>query len=111
VTPRRAYRTGLLIAAGLAIAASTFLTTIGAWLVGSLWRIVAAVVAYGTWLLRPAPRAARVSGASGLIPLLVFLTWEGGLFYLPAALALVVAQAWMPATPKPAPQSRGTGSG
>jgi hypothetical protein len=111
VNSRRAYRTGLLIAVELVIAASRFLAALGAWLVGSLWLFVATAVAFGMWLLHPSRRAVRLILAGALVPLLILLTWEGGLFYIPAALALVVAQSCGPGTPKPVPQLRGTGSG
>ena len=97
--PRTASATALWIAGILTVAASLFLTMVGAALVGALWLVVATLIAWAGWALRHTPSAVRVILSAALIPLLVLLTWEGGLFFVPAALALVVANACSPSRP------------
>lgn len=103
--PSATTRVLMALSASLTVAASVALMALGAWLVGSLWLVVATTVATGIWTLRPASRTTRVILAGGLVPLLVVLTWEGGLFYVPAAVALVIAQVFTPPTRKPVPHS------
>ena len=43
------------------------------------------------------PRTLRAVLSLGLIPLFVILAWEGGLFFIPSAMALIVAHGWEPA--------------
>jgi len=76
-----------------ALAEASILTLVGsrAWPVALGWAGAAAAV--GLLGLATRRRGLRVFGAACLPPLLVLLTWEGGLFFVPASLALLVAAA------------------
>lgn len=82
------------VAASLALAGIVFLVAIGASLIGTVWFAVTALVAAGTWALRGTPRWLRILLAAALVPALVILTFEGGLFFVPAAFALALAHTW-----------------
>ena len=97
--PRTPSATALWIAGILTVAASVFLTMVGAALVGALWLVIATLIAWAGWGLRHTPSAVRVILSGALVPLLVLLTWEGGLFFVPAAITLVVANACSPSRP------------
>jgi hypothetical protein len=57
-----------------------------------------AVVVFGSaWRLLSEHHRLRLAIASAAVPILVVLTWEGGLFLLPAALVAVAAT--LPAAP------------
>lgn len=75
---------------GAGIAAMAALTGGDAWPLAVGW--VVAGAALGLVWLAAAPRA-RAYGAGALLVALVALTWEGGLFLLPAALAALVLSA------------------
>jgi hypothetical protein len=53
------------------------------------WLLAIALV---TWIWSRVPAVARIALALVLVPLCVVLTWEGGLFFLPAAIALAVLE-------------------
>lgn len=79
------------VAIGLALAAVVLLTVAGAPLVAALWLPVIAVIAGIDVALRDRlPPTVRVLLAFALVAGLVLLTWEGGLFFVPAAFALAV---------------------
>ena len=63
------------------------------WLVVA-WGVAALVIAFGARVVR-APLA-RAAVCAALVPLCVLLTFEGGLFFLPAVVALLLAtlQQW-----------------
>jgi hypothetical protein len=63
------------------------------WLVVA-WGVAALVLAFGARVVRGP--LARVALCATLIPLCVLLTFEGGLFFLPAAVVLLLAavQEW-----------------
>jgi hypothetical protein len=62
----------------------------GAWPLLVLWLLAIALV---TWVWSRVPPVVRVALALVLLPLCVLFTWEGGLFFLPAALALFMLEA------------------
>ena len=97
--PRTPSATALWIAGILTVAASVFLTMVGAALVRALWLVITTLIAWAGWGLRHTPSAVRVILSGALVPLLVLLTWEGGLFFVPAAITLVVANACSPSRP------------
>lgn len=94
--PRTAAGVAAWAAGVLAVAGVVFLSAVGAVVVGALWLPVAALAGWGARVLRHAPGPLRVILAASLIPLLALLTWEGGLFFVPAAIALVLASACAP---------------
>jgi hypothetical protein len=78
----RALPTGLVVAACIAIVSlvgSDSLPLVAGWLVGAL--VIGAL-----WTALP---RLRLTLSIALLPLCVLLTWEGGLFFLPAAVALL----------------------
>jgi hypothetical protein len=80
------------IALVLFIAAEvTILLTVGwqAWWLVVAWGIAGLVLALGARSVRPP--LARVVICAALVPLCVVLTFEGGLFFVPAAAALLLA--------------------
>ncbi len=97
--PRSAPATAAWIAGLLTVAAVVLLAAVGSALVAGFWLVVAAAITWAGWALRSLPRAIRMVLATALVPILVLLTWEGGLFLVPAAIALVVASACTPSHP------------
>ena len=77
---------GLFVAAEVAIVAAVGWEALG---LAAFWLVGAAVVWAGAHLVRA--RLVRVAACAGLIAGCVVLTFEGGLFFLPAALVLLVA--------------------
>jgi hypothetical protein len=78
------------IAALLAAAACVFIfAAVGpeSWPLVLIWLGVCLLVG---WLWHALP-ALRLALAVALLPLCVLFTWEGGLFFLPSAVALLVA--------------------
>ena len=61
-----------------------------AWPLLVLWLLAIALV---SWIWSRAPSGMRIALALLLVPLCVLLTWEGGFFFAPAALALLVLEA------------------
>jgi hypothetical protein len=60
----------------------------GGWPLVAGWLPASVIVGFLWSRLTPTWRLAL---AFGLIPLCVLLTWEGGLFFVPAAIALIIA--------------------
>jgi hypothetical protein len=92
VSPRpiAAVAPALLWVAG--VLALPLLTGGAAWPLALGWAAVGGVLVLLWRALAATPRARTWIGA-GLIPVLVLLTWEGGLFLVPAAVAGVVVSA------------------
>ncbi len=61
-----------------------------AWPLLVLWLLAIALV---SWIWSRAPSGLRIALALLLVPLCVIFTWEGGLFFAPAALAFLVLEA------------------
>jgi hypothetical protein len=80
------------VAMGLFVAAEVAILAVvgweGVWLAAA-WGVGALVVASGVRAVRSS--IARVSICAALVPLCVVLTFEGGLFFVPAAVALLLA--------------------
>ena len=95
--PRTTSSVALHLAVVLAVAAVAMFAALGLVIIAGLWLVSAALVGWATWALRGTPRALRVVLSMALIPLFVILTWEGGLFFIPSAMALIVAHGWEPA--------------
>lgn len=79
------------IAAALAAAGCLLIFTLvgpDSWPLVLFWLVVSIVV--GLVWVRLAP-ACRLALAVGLLLVCVLLTWEGGLFFVPSVIALIVA--------------------
>jgi hypothetical protein len=76
----------------LALTAIVALLVLDLGLLAFAWTAVGVVVVVACLGLRLAPAGLRVFLAVLLIPILILLTFEGGLFFVPAAIALVIAQ-------------------
>ena len=87
----------MYLAVILALAAVAVFAALGFVTLAGLWLVFAALVGWATWALRGTPRTLRAVLSLGLIPLFVILAWEGGLFFIPSAMALIVAHGWEPA--------------
>jgi hypothetical protein len=88
--PRDARLPAESVPAALWAAGVLALVAVGAWPFALAWAAVGALLALAWRALRPKPRAAACAVVAVA---LVVLTWEGGLFLLPAVLAGLVVSA------------------
>lgn len=96
-------RVAVRIAGVLAVSACMLLALAGAVWPAGLWLVVIGLVALATRTLRRAPRTLQIILSAAIVPTLVILTWEGGLFFVPAAIALAVGAVCEPAPRQPPP--------
>jgi hypothetical protein len=90
VHPRDARLPAGSVPAALWAAGVLALLAFGAWPFALVWAALGALLAPAWRALRPKPRAV---GCALLAVVLVVLTWEGGLFLVPAVLAGLVVSA------------------